>query len=599
METIFGKQTKYGEADRRRNIGDGDEYEHLFPPAPGKVYTVKKNAGLTDTVVFIPKVVRQTQDQTKQFAAFIKGKTLQETCGNIWDFIYHHIQYKKDEKGYEQIRSPRRVWHDRATGVDCDCYSVFISSVLTNLRIPHILRITKYRENYFQHIYPIVPTPSGFITIDCVANQYNFEVPYSEKKDFTMDLQYLDGMPGDYPIADDLNEMGMGDLGKKGFLKNLQLKNVLNVVNKINPATVLLRNGLLACMKLNIMNAAKRLRWSYLAPEKAAQKGIDAAALKRLVAVRTKLDKIFYGAGGKPSNLKNAILKGKGNKDKAVPLNGLGGFGGLDFAGIDDINIHTPLSQLLGLDMYYSENTGEGGADLMDGLGELGEPLTLASVGAAMGVVKAIVASLKKVGDIFKGQGKGAADFDEKTNEAAENNQPVKDTTTVPESTASSNAASDSPSGTDPNAATDDNTGSSRKAAAKTAAEQPDDSESTPPASEQDSSSATSTNTSMTVTDSSKASTPASFMTPIPATNLPYNDSKQGFWDKHKKWLKPVAIGVGGIVVIAIGYKLFHSGHPKNRSSTAGLSGPPHKRNKNHHRKGKSKQHAKKAIPLL
>ena len=39
---------------------------------------------------------------------------------------------------------------------------------------------------------------------------------------------------------------------------------MLNAVNKVNPATVLLRNGILASMKLNMRNVAARLRWSYL-----------------------------------------------------------------------------------------------------------------------------------------------------------------------------------------------------------------------------------------------------------------------------------------------------------------------------------------------
>ena len=89
---------------------------------------------------------------------------------------------KKDAEGYEQIRSPARAWHDRFSGVDCDCYSVFISSILSNLGIAHTLRITKYQRDYFQHIYPIVPFQNGYITIDCVTDRFNYEVPFSEKK---------------------------------------------------------------------------------------------------------------------------------------------------------------------------------------------------------------------------------------------------------------------------------------------------------------------------------------------------------------------------------------------------------------------------------
>lgn len=31
--------------------------------------------------------------------------------------------------------------------------------------------------------------------MDCVVDAYNYEEPYSEKKDFTMELNYLDGVP--------------------------------------------------------------------------------------------------------------------------------------------------------------------------------------------------------------------------------------------------------------------------------------------------------------------------------------------------------------------------------------------------------------------
>lgn len=185
------------EAGRKRNIRSGEEYTHLFPKAEGANKTIRKNADVTHTVAFIPKVVNETLNQTNRIAQRLKGKTTYESCSNIWHFVYQHIAYKKDQEGYEQIRSPSRAWHDRKTGVDCDCYSVFISSILTNLRIPHLLRITKYHQDYFQHIYPVVvaspPAPlqkrGEEIVIDCVTDKFNYEVPYSEKKDYPMDLQ--------------------------------------------------------------------------------------------------------------------------------------------------------------------------------------------------------------------------------------------------------------------------------------------------------------------------------------------------------------------------------------------------------------------------
>jgi len=78
---------------------------------------------------------------------------------------------------------------------------------------------------------------------------------------------------------------------------------------------------------------------------------------------------------------------------------------------------------------------------------------------------------------------------------------------------------------------------------------------------------------------------------------------KETFWEKNKSWLKPVAIGVGGISIIAIGMRLLKPNQPASRatSSKQGLSGVPHKK-RNHKRRGKQKHNhhsKKKAVALL
>jgi hypothetical protein len=596
------------EAGHKRNIQSGEQYTHLFPKAEGANKTIRKNADVTHTVAFIPKVVSETLHHTKEIAQRLKGTNTYETCSNIWHFVYQHIAYKKDQEGYEQIRSPARAWHDRKQGVDCDCYSVFISSILTNCAIPHILRITKYHRDYFQHIYPVVVLNGKEIPIDCVTDKFNYEVPYSQKKDYPMDLQYLNGFDGDdlgqlygkkkaKPANKTIAKAKKPSLLQKLKSKAVQkpkskpaltadkpkkkgfLKKVLNKVNKINPATVLLRNGVLAAMKLNVKNIAARLRWSYLTPEQAAQKGIDPNKFQRLIATRQKLEKIFYGAGGNENNLKKAILGGKGNKDKAVA-----GLDGLSMAGIEYLNAYTPLPQLLGPDIYHSENV-EG----FEGLGQLGEPITLASVGAAMGVLAGIVAALKQIGDIFPKKSKEAQDFDPKVNEAAENNLPVPGTTPIPEDAAKvalQETASSLPVATSPNESSfslPTPSSESTSTLSPVVVSEPEQSEGE-----------------ITVASTTPMTTASALITTNTDTApVPSNES---FWDKNKSWLKPVAIGVGGIGLIAIGLAVMKPDAPQNRSaSSKGLSGLPHKRKKKtHHRKTKNTKPKKKtAVALL
>lgn len=649
------------EANKRRNIKSGSEYDQLFPGSENDTKAIRKNANVDHTVAFIPKVVQETLDQTRQISQILKGRTLYETCSNIWHFVYQHINYKKDQEGYEQIRSPSRAWHDRKTGVDCDCYSVFISSILTNLFIPHILRITKYHRDYFQHIYPVVPFQGKYITIDCVTDKFDYEVPFSEKKDYPMELQYLNGFDGDgmgelgrifkkkmakkspLPVKTILATRTIPQVAKKAvpsFLQKLKgkkaskflpvrqtgnpivtpvsvgspvpavkkkkgvFKKVLNVVNKVNPATVLLRNGVLAAMKLNIKNVGKRLRWSYLTPEQANQKGIDPVKFQKLVQTRQKLENIFFGAGGKPDNLKKAILTGKGNKDKAV--SGLGMLPMIEWAGY--MSEYTPLSHLLGSEIYHSENVE--GMEGFQGFGELGEPVTLATVGAAMGVIAGIVAALKQVGDIFKTKQKGSEDFDEAKTDAPEdnvavpaNNSTIISTTKAIEPTLNpvhqnmpirNSASINNESDSNPEKimaqgpivkSTNYPVATMEKRSSAALVANNIDEDSLFPA----------------VSDSTNNASPATSDVNNTGNNL--STDKQGFWEKNKSWLKPVAIGAGGLTLIAIGFKLMKGGRPPTKSSPGfqSLSGIPKrkKKKKNDHRRSKSKHQHKKAVALL
>ncbi len=615
---------------------DGSAYNHLFPSVSGKNETIKKYADLNDTVQFIPKAVQATLYHTAQLAPVLKGATLRHTCSKVWHFLYGHTKYLKDEEGKEQIRSPGRSWRDRQLGIDCDCFSVFVSSILTNLGIPHKLRITKYphSEGRFSHIYPIVPSGDGYITMDCVTDAFDYEAPYTEKKDVNMELQFLNGFGNSIEGSQRMD--GLAELGrllkKKGGkvspFKPKAVKNVirtqqqqklaqrtspnvtlpavpggydvakpkkkkffgklLNVVNKVNPATVLLRNGILASMKLNIRNLAARLRWSYLSPQQAAAKEIDPVKFQQLVAARMRLEKIFFGAGGKPANLRKAILGGKGNKDKAV--NGLDGLEGYP-CDISGMNEYTPMPVLLGATIYNDENNSGG----IEGLGQLGEPVTLASIAAAAGVVAGIVGMIKELGNIFKKkEAKGADDFDPAANDAADKAAPTPTPAVIP------------PAATPPYINPDDGGGYTPAAAPAAAF--------IPPAE-------TSYNTNMVKTgtentrppvareeDAPGYESPATKETADPATTSAVENNagksnggepeKTSFWEKNKTWLKPVGIGLGTITVLGLAYAAMRTKGSTNNArqyerSNGSLAGLPGR--KRNHQRG----NAKKKLPKL
>lgn len=222
-------------ADHRRNIKSGKEYNHLFPSSDGSYEYVTMNGTVRRTVTEMEKFVKNTASDTAKLAPYLKGKDLRTTCENIWNFIYQHIQYKLDKDGVEELRRPRRSWADRFTGVDCDCMSIFASSVLTNLGIDHKFRITAYSGDW-QHVYVIVPLPENkdkYWVIDPVLNEFNYQKPFSKNFDYKMKAQptFLGGIPiamlggfGDRAtlLANDLNDVVTG-LHIKGIEEDYSL----------------------------------------------------------------------------------------------------------------------------------------------------------------------------------------------------------------------------------------------------------------------------------------------------------------------------------------------------------------------------------------
>jgi hypothetical protein len=403
-------------------------YDAMFPAFKPTNRTVKANAKLEHTLKLIPQVVAETLGQTRELAPTLRGQGIAATCRNVWSFCKRNFRYRQDELGKEQVRSPRRSWHDRHLGIDCDCYSTLISSILTNLRIPHMLRVTKYTDPDddslaasqipYSHIYVVAMDGGRAVKIDPVTDFFDFEQPYLAKNDIPMTLEYLNGLPNQAQGSIDRIDLGLGDLGlfkKKPKPAPNQRTNTTptlappnpqkgkgaNIINRFNPAAILLRTGILLGMKLNMFNIGSQLRFAYLTDAQAKSRNLNMARLAHLRKVHAKLEHAVFLGGGKPENLKKAILEGKGNHDKSVPLNGLG------FASITPLGYgsDTPVSEILGPAIYQGEVTA-----YLNGLGSLGEPVTAAAaIAAATALLGSVAAVLKSVGDVKAGGAPGAA----------------------------------------------------------------------------------------------------------------------------------------------------------------------------------------------
>lgn len=191
-------------ATGKRSIRSGEEFNRFFSlgELKGTDPVVRPRGSNFDTLGEMKKIVRETLHQTAKLADHLYDADRRQFAQNIWDFVYHHIQYKKDSPLFEEIREPARSWKDRRAGVDCDCYSVFVSSILTNKKIPHAFRMAGYDGGDYQHVYVVVPAEdnnySDVIIIDPVVDAFDYEVPPTKTYDYKMlPIKRLNGIGSD------------------------------------------------------------------------------------------------------------------------------------------------------------------------------------------------------------------------------------------------------------------------------------------------------------------------------------------------------------------------------------------------------------------
>lgn len=203
-------------ASKKRKLKDITPYLKYFEKAKhrDKFFDGKRPKNTYQVLDLIASMVRECDYQTEAFAkAVIDQGNISDTCKKLYYWLYEHIQYHEDEPDIEQLSEPNRAIENALKGIDCDCYSIFISCVLSNLKIPHTLRVVELKhKGYYQHIYVIVPLkknantkpytfPSQHITIDPVMDEYNKEPDrITNYYDYTMlPVQRLDGLGDSQP----------------------------------------------------------------------------------------------------------------------------------------------------------------------------------------------------------------------------------------------------------------------------------------------------------------------------------------------------------------------------------------------------------------
>lgn len=167
-----------------------------IPPATGKEDLIKKRYRTNDIVAEIFSCFESSRNQLKNFAPYLQGDNLYDTCFNIWKFLKENVKYRVDPEGDQWVKTPARVWHDKVC--DCKSYSIFIASVLYNLGIKGCFRFVSFdnTDPNPTHVYVVVRNQGKNILIDAVMPRFDAEKQYASKKDYSMSGLYrVSGLP--------------------------------------------------------------------------------------------------------------------------------------------------------------------------------------------------------------------------------------------------------------------------------------------------------------------------------------------------------------------------------------------------------------------
>jgi len=186
--------------------------------------------GYTDTgVKLMKKWATDHFWQTKKLAKALKGSSPVSTLKNVHNFVYKNFQYKPDGE-LQHLLSPACAWKKREEGTNCKGYSIIASSILQNLKIPHVIRKVNYQKNTpFTHVFVVAKINGKEYIIDGTLPKFNFTTKYQDMQDLSVlepNLSYV-GLNAPQNVSADKKQAFVN------VLKKHQVENIDQVLRNI------------------------------------------------------------------------------------------------------------------------------------------------------------------------------------------------------------------------------------------------------------------------------------------------------------------------------------------------------------------------------
>jgi len=144
------------------------------------------NGDTNDIIKVVMQVVNLPHDNMRAFAQQFPPTV--DGLRKLHNTMTQRLMYQEDAPGTQLVQYPAHLWHS-AIG-DCKSYTVFISAILKNIGVPHVIRFTAYSRGHVTHVYPVALLDGYQIPIDVVLTQverrntFGTEKEYHHKREF-------------------------------------------------------------------------------------------------------------------------------------------------------------------------------------------------------------------------------------------------------------------------------------------------------------------------------------------------------------------------------------------------------------------------------
>lgn len=167
---------------------DLNKYAHLIAPSIGANRLISEKYNTASIMDVILKENERAYLDVSAMAKKLPYTNVYELSKSIFDFLKSNIQYKEDGMLFQAIKSPSRLWKDKAG--DCKSFAIFSAAILKALGIPYSIRFVSYSEEWpdiFTHVYTVAHSEGQTYIIDPVwSGPFNSQKPFINKKDYYM-----------------------------------------------------------------------------------------------------------------------------------------------------------------------------------------------------------------------------------------------------------------------------------------------------------------------------------------------------------------------------------------------------------------------------